>query len=38
MDVFYVAQDGGKLSPGLQAKLKQQLHAACIGTDLTASV
>ncbi|MGD0498850.1 MAG: nucleotidyltransferase domain-containing protein [Bryobacteraceae bacterium] len=31
IDVFYVAQEGGKLSPELQAKLKEQLLSACLG-------
>jgi [protein-PII] uridylyltransferase len=29
IDVFYVAQDGQKLSPDMQAKLKERLLAAC---------
>ena len=31
IDVFYVAQDGGRLSPAVQAKLKEQLLSACLG-------
>jgi len=29
IDVFYVAHTGGKLSPELQAALREQLVAAC---------
>jgi [protein-PII] uridylyltransferase len=29
IDVFYVAQEGGKLSPDVQARLKERLLAAC---------
>jgi UTP:GlnB (protein PII) uridylyltransferase len=29
IDVFYVAQEGRKLSPHMQTKLKEQLVAAC---------
>jgi [protein-PII] uridylyltransferase len=33
IDVFYVSQDGKKLSPEMQETLKRQLHAACLGTE-----
>jgi [protein-PII] uridylyltransferase len=29
IDVFYVAQEGGKLSPEMQTRLKERLLAAC---------
>ncbi|MBS1857284.1 MAG: hypothetical protein JST11_18095 [Acidobacteria bacterium] len=33
IDVFYVAHQGAKLSPELQADLQRQLIAACVGTN-----
>ncbi len=32
IDVFYVARDGKKLEPAMQAALKEQLLAACLGS------